>query len=304
MKIAMLARNPNLYSHRRLVGAAEARGHEIDVINTTQCYANITSDRPELLYRGATLTGYDAVIPRIGASITFYGLAVLRQFEMMGVWPLNESEAIGRARDKLWALQIMSRLGIGLPVTSFANSARRAEELIRMVGGPPVVIKLVQGTQGLGVVLGETMPSAKSTFEAFRGAKINILVQEFVKEAEGADIRAFVIGDRVVGTMKRQSGPGEFRSNLHRGGTSEKIDITEEEHSAAVRACEVLGLNVAGVDMLRSSRGPVLIEVNSTPGLEGIERSTGNDIAEQIITFMEDNAKPRPVRGTARTADL
>ena len=294
MKIAMLARNPNLYSHRRLVDSAQARGHEIDIINTTQCYANITSDSPQLLYRGVTLTDYDAVIPRIGASITFYGLAVLRQFEMMGVWTLNQSEAIGRARDKLWALQIMSRLGIGLPVTGFANSARRSEELIRMVGGPPVVIKLVQGTQGLGVVLGETMPSAKSTFEAFRGAKINILVQEFVKEAGGADIRAFVVGDDVVGAMKRQSGPGEFRSNLHRGGTAEQISITPEEHSVAIRACRALGLNVAGVDMLRSSRGPVLIEVNSTPGLEGIEKSTRNDIAGRIITFIENNARPMP----------
>ena len=296
MRIAMLARNPNLYSHRRLVHVAEAKGHQIDIINTTQCYANITSDSPQLLYRGATLTGYDAVIPRIGASITFYGLAVLRQFEMMGVWTLNQSEAIGRARDKLWALQIMSRLGIGLPATSFANSARRSEDLIRMVGGPPVVIKLVEGTQGLGVVLGETMPSAKSTFEAFRGAKINILVQEFVKEAGGADIRAFVVGDQVVGAMKRQSGPGEFRSNLHRGGTAEKINITPEENSAAIRACRALGLNVAGVDMLRSSRGPVLIEVNSTPGLEGIERSTGNDIAGRIIAFIETNARPMPTK--------
>ena len=294
MKIAMLARNANLYSHKRLVEAAEAKGHHIDIINTTQCYVNITSRRPQVLYRGAVLAGYDAVIPRIGASITFYGLAVLRQFEMMGVWPLNESVAIGRARDKLWALQIMSRLGIGLPVTGFANSAQRSEELIRMVGGPPVVIKLVEGTQGLGVVLGETMPSAKSTFEAFRGAKINILVQEFVKEADGADIRAFVIGDRVVGAMKRQSGPGEFRSNLHRGGTAEKTRITPEERSTAVRACKALGLNVAGVDMLRSSHGPVLIEVNSTPGLQGIEQSTGIDIAERIIAFLEAHAKPMP----------
>ena len=292
MKIAMLARNPNLYSHKRLVEAAEARGHHVDIVNTTQCYVNIASRKPQLLYRGDNLTGYGAVIPRIGASITFYGLAVLRQFEMMGVWPLNDSMAIGRARDKLWALQIMSSLGVGLPVTSFANSARRAEELIRMVGGPPVVIKLVEGTQGLGVVLGETMPSAKSAFEAFRGAKINILVQEFVKEADGADIRAFVIGDRVVGAMKRQGGPGEFRSNLHRGGTAEKIEITVEERSAAVRACRALGLNVAGVDMLRSSRGPLLIEVNSTPGLRGIEQSTGIDIADEIISFMETNAEP------------
>lgn len=292
MKIAMLARNPNLYSHRRLVEAAEARDHQIDIINTTQCYANITSRRPALLYRGASLADYDAVIPRIGASITFYGLAVLRQFEMMGVWTLNESAAIGRARDKLWAMQILSRLGIDLPVTSFANSARRAEELIRMVGGPPVVIKLVEGTQGLGVVLGETMPSAKSTFEAFREAKINILVQEFVKEANGADIRAFVVGDRVVGAMMRQGGPGEFRSNLHRGGTAKKIKITSKERSMAVRACKALGLNMAGVDLLRTDSNSVLIEVNSTPGLEGIERATGVDIADQIIEFMETHAQP------------
>ena len=292
MKIALLARNPNLYSHRRLVEAAEARDHQIDIINTTQCYANITSRRPELLYRGASLADYDAVIPRIGASITFYGLAVLRQFEMMGVWTLNESAAIGRARDKLWAMQILSRLGIDLPVTSFANSARRAEELIRMVGGPPVVIKLVEGTQGLGVVLGETMPSAKSTFEAFREAKINILVQEFVKEANNADIRAFVVGDRVVGAMMRQGGPGEFRSNLHRGGTAKKIKITSKERSMAVRACKALGLNVAGVDMLRTDDNSVLIEVNSTPGLEGIERATEVDIADQIIEFIETHAQP------------
>ncbi len=288
----MLARNPDLYSHRRLVEAAEAKGHRIDIVNTTQCYVNITSSRPQLLYKGAPLAGYDAVIPRIGASITFYGLAVLRQFEMMGVWPLNESEAIGRARDKLWALQIMSRLGVGLPVTCFANSARQAEELIGMVGGPPVVIKLVEGTQGMGVVLGETMSSAKSTYEAFRGARINILVQEFVKEAGGADIRAFVIGDRVVGAMKRQSAPDEFRSNLHRGGTARNISITPEERSTAVRASRALGLNVAGVDMLRSSRGPVLIEVNSTPGLRGIEHATGVDIAERIIAFLETHARP------------
>ena len=288
----MLARNPNLYSHKRLVEAANARGHQIDIINTTQCYANITSDRPQVLYRGAALVDYDAVIPRIGASITFYGLAVVRQFEMMGVWTLNDSAAIGRARDKIWALQILSRQGIGLPVTGFANSARRSEDLIRMVGGPPVVIKLVEGTQGLGVVLGETMPSAKSAFEAFRGAKINILVQEFVKEANGADIRAFVIGNRVVGAMKRQGEPGEFRSNLHRGGTAERIRITPDERSTAVRACKALGLNVAGVDMLRSDRGPVIIELNSTPGLRGIEHSTGLDIAELIIAFMEKSAKP------------
>ena len=297
MNIAMLARNPDLYSHKRLVEAAETRGHQIDIINTTQCYVNITAHRPLVKYKGELLSGYDAVIPRIGASITFYGLAVLRQFEMMGVWPLNESVAIGRSRDKLRSLQILSREGLGLPVTGFANSARQAEEVIRMVNGPPVVIKLLEGTQGIGVVLGETMSSAKSVFEAFRGAKVNILVQEFIKEAGGADIRAFVIGKRVVGAMMRQGAPDEFRSNLHRGGTAQRIRITPEERSTASRAAAALGLNVAGVDFLRANHGPVIMEVNSSPGLEGIENATGQDIAGQIIAFMETHAK----RGRART---
>ena len=296
MKIAMLARNPNLYSHRRLVEAAESRGHEIDIINTTQCYVNITAHRPQVKYHGKNLSGYDAVIPRIGASITFYGLAVLRQFEMMGIWPLNESVAIGRSRDKLRSLQILSREGLGLPVTGFANSAKQAEEVIRMVNGPPVVIKLLEGTQGIGVVLSETMSSAKSVFEAFRGAKVNILVQEFIKEAGGADIRAFVIGKRVVGAVMRQGAPDEFRSNLHRGGTAKRIRITPEERSTAARAAAALGLNVAGVDFLRANHGPVIMEVNSSPGLEGIENATGQDIAGRIIAFMEANAKPSRTR--------
>ena len=300
MKIAMLARNPNLYSHRRLVEAAESRGHEIDIINTTQCYVNITAHRPQVKYNGKILSGYDAVIPRIGASITFYGLAVLRQFEMMGIWPLNESVAIGRSRDKLRSLQILSREGLGLPVTGFANSAKQAEEVIRMVNGPPVVIKLLEGTQGIGVVLGETMSSAKSVFEAFRGAKVNILVQEFIKEAGGADIRAFVIGKRVVGAVMRQGAPDEFRSNLHRGGTAERIRITPEERSTAARAAAALGLNVAGVDFLRANHGPVIMEVNSSPGLEGIENATGQDIAGRIIAFMEANARPSRTRTRGR----
>ena len=300
MKIAMLARNPNLYSHKRLVEAAEARGHTIDIINTTQCNMNITAHRPQVMYNGESLSGYDAVIPRIGASITFYGLAVLRQFEMMGVWPLNESVAIGRSRDKLRSLQLLSREGIGLPVTGFANSAKQAEEMIKMVNGPPVVIKLLEGTQGIGVILSNTMSSAKSVFEAFRGAKINILVQEFIKEAGGSDIRAFVIGNRVVGAMMRHGAPGEFRSNLHRGGTSEQIRITPEERSTAVRAARVMGLNVAGVDLLRANHGPVLMEINSSPGLEGIEKVTGLDIAGQIITFIESHAKPRKTRTRGR----
>ena len=300
MKIAMLARNPSLYSHRRLVEAAESKGHEIDIINTTRCYVNITAHRPQVKYNGEILSGYDAVIPRIGASITFYGLAVLRQFEMMGVWPLNESVAIGRSRDKLRSLQILSREGLGLPVTGFANSAKQAEEVIRMVNGPPVVIKLLEGTQGIGVVLGETMASAKSVFEAFRGAKVNILVQEFIKEAGGADIRAFVIGKRVVGAMVRQGAPDEFRSNLHRGGTAERIRITPEERSTAARAAAALGLNVAGVDFLRANHGPVIMEVNSSPGLEGIESATGQDIAGRIIAFMEANARPSRTRTRGR----
>lgn len=296
MKIAMLARNPDLYSHRRLVEAAGERGHGIDVIDTAQCYVNITAHRPTVRYKGESLSGYDAVIPRIGASITFYGLAIVRQFEMMGVWPLNESVAIGRSRDKLRSLQILSRTGLGLPVTGFANSAKQAEEIIRMVNGPPVVIKLLEGTQGIGVVLGETMSSAKSVVEAFRGANVNILVQEFIKEAGGTDIRAFVIGKRVVGAMMRRGAPDDFRSNLHRGGTAEKVRITPEERSTAARAAAVLGLNVAGVDFLRSNHGPVIMEVNSSPGLEGIEKATGQDIAGQVIAFMEKHAKPGKTR--------
>ena len=296
MKIAMLARNPKLYSHKRLVEAAETRGHEIDIVDTTQCYVNITAHRPQVMYQGNSLTGYDAVIPRIGASITFYGLAILRQFEMMNVWPLNESVAIGRSRDKLRALQVLSRKGLGLPITSFANSAKQAEEVIRMVNGPPVIIKLLEGTQGIGVVLGETMSSAKSVIEAFRGAKVNILVQEFIREAGGTDIRAFVIGKRVVGAMMRKGPPDEFRSNLHRGGSAEIIKITPEERSTASRAAAAMGLNVAGVDFLRANHGPVIMEVNSSPGLEGIERATGRDIATQIIQFIETNAKPAKTR--------
>ena len=292
MKIAMMARNPNLYSHKRLVEAAEQRGHSMDIINTLQCYMNITSHRPELRYKGEKLTGYDAVIPRIGASITFYGLAVLRQFEMMGVYPLNESVAIGRSRDKLRSLQLLARDGIGLPVTGFANSAKFADDVIKIAGGAPVVIKLLEGTQGIGVVLGETHNSAKSVIEAFGGAKINILVQEFIKEAGGMDIRCLVVGDKVVATMKRQGAEGDFRSNLHRGGSAQTIKITPEERSTAVRSAKAMGLNVCGVDMLRSNHGSVVMEVNSSPGLEGVEKATGIDIAGKIIEFLEKNAKP------------
>jgi len=296
MKIAMLARNPNLYSHKRLVEAAEARGHEIDIINTLRVTMNITSHRPEAYYNGRKIEGYDAVIPRIGASITFYGLAVLRQLEMMGVWPLNESVAIGRSRDKLRSLQLLSRRGIGLPVTAFAHDPRQAEEVLEIAGGAPVVIKLLEGTQGIGVVLGETERSAKSVIEAFRGVKVNILVQEFIKEAGGTDIRAFVVGERVVASMQRSGAEGEFRSNIHRGGSAKSIKITPEERSTAVRAAGTMGLNVAGVDMLRSNHGPVVMEVNSSPGLEGVEKATGIDIAGKIIAFIEKNWKPGKTR--------
>ncbi|HSG05444.1 MAG TPA: 30S ribosomal protein S6--L-glutamate ligase, partial [Nitrospiria bacterium] len=291
MKIAMLARNPNLYSHKRLVEAGEKRGHTIDIINTTKVYMNITSHKPDLRYQGNKLVGYDAVIPRIGVSVTFYGLAVLRQFEMMGVWPLNESVAIGRSRDKLRCLQLLARKGIGLPVTAFAHSDDFAEDVIEIAGGAPVIIKLLEGTQGIGVVLGETINSAKSVIQAFRGVKVNIMVQEYIKEAGGSDIRCFVIGDRVVGAMKRQGAKGDFRSNIHRGGSAELIKITPEERSTATRAARILGLNVCGVDMLRSKHGPVVMEINSSPGLEGIEKATGLDIATEIIKFLEKHAE-------------
>lgn len=291
MKIAMLARNPDLYSHKRLVAAAAERGHTIEIVNTLRCFMNITSHRPTVHYDGRVLDGFDAVIPRIGASVTFYGLAVLRQFEMMGVYPLNESVGIGRSRDKLRSMQLLAREGIGLPVTAFAHDPRQTTELLKIVGNAPVVIKLLEGTQGIGVVLADTQRSATSVIEAFRGAKVNILVQEFIKEAGGTDIRALVIGGRVVAAMKRTGAKGEFRSNIHRGGSAEKIKITAEERSTAVRAARALGLNVCGVDMLRSNHGPVVMEVNSSPGLEGLENATGVDVASKIIEFLEDNAK-------------
>ena len=293
----MLARNAGLYSHQRLVEAARARGHEIDVLNTLRVNMNITSHRPEAFYNGVPLAGYDAVIPRIGASITFYGLAVLRQLEMMGVWSLNESVAIGRSRDKLRSMQILARAGLGMPVTAFAHDPRQTDEVLRMVGGAPVVIKLLEGTQGIGVVLGETEQSAKSVIEAFRGANVNILVQEFIKEARSTDIRAFVVGGKVVAAMQRTGSPDDFRSNLHRGGSASAIKITPEERSTAIRAARKLGLNVAGVDMLRSNHGPVIMEVNSSPGLEGIEQATGKDVAGKIIQFIEENA----VKGKTKT---
>jgi ribosomal protein S6--L-glutamate ligase len=292
MKIALLTRNPKLYSHKRLIESAQSRGHEIVPIDYLKCYMNITSKKPELRYLGEKLDGFEAVIPRIAASHTFYGLAVLRQFEMMGVYPLNESVAIGRSRDKLRSLQLLARDGVGLPVTAFANDSTRTDDVLKIVGGAPVVIKLLEGTQGIGVVLSETHKSAKSVVEAFHGADIAILVQEFIKEAEGRDIRALVVGRRIVATMERRGAEDDFRSNLHRGGSARKVELSAVERATALKAAKSMGLNVAGVDMLRSGHGPVVLEVNSSPGLEGIEQATDVDVAAAIISFIEKNAKP------------
>lgn len=287
MKIAILSRKASLYSTTRLKEAAAARGHDVRVVDYLRCYMNITSHRPQVVYQGRELNGFDAIIPRIGASNTFYGTAVVRQFEMMGVFTPNRSQAISRSRDKLRCMQILASKGIGLPVTGFAHSIKDINHLLEIVGGPPVVVKILEGTQGIGVVLAETPAAAKSVIEAFRGLAVNILVQEFIHEAEGADIRAFVVGGRVVAAMKRQGAPGEFRSNLHRGGSAEQIRLTPEERSTAVRAAAILGLKVAGVDILRSNHGPVVLEVNSSPGLEGIEKTTEVDVAGAIIEFIE-----------------
>lgn len=300
MKIAILSRNESLYSTRRLVEAGRARGHEVDVIDTIHCYMDITSSRPTVRYYGDELPVYDAVIPRIGASITFYGTAVVRQFEMMGTFSVNESVAISRSRDKLRSLQLLSRKGIGLPRTGFAHKPDNIKDLIRNVGGAPLVIKLLEGTQGIGVVLADTNKAAESIIEAFMGLNANILVQEFIKEAGGADIRCLVIEGRVVAAMKRQAKEGEFRSNLHRGGSAELVRLSKEERETAVSAAKVMGLNVCGVDILQSSRGPVVMEVNSSPGLEGIEAATGKDVAAMIIRFIEKQARPNNnrTRGT------
>lgn len=290
MRIAMMARNAKLYSHQRLKEAAEERGHELDIINTLRCYMNIASRRPEMYYNGEKLEGYDAVIPRIGASVTFYGLAVLRQFEMMGVYPLNESVAIGRSRDKLRSMQLLARDGIGLPVTTFAHDPKQTDEVLKLAGGAPIVIKLLEGTQGLGVVLADTDRSATSVVEAFRATGTNILLQEFIKESGGTDIRAIVVGGKVIAAMKRTGAEGDFRSNLHRGGSAQIIKLSPEERSTAVRAAKSMGLNVCGVDMLRANHGPVVMEVNSSPGLEGVEKATGLDVAGKIIEYLERSA--------------
>jgi len=290
MKIVILSQNPNLYSTKRLVEAGTKKGHEMLVIDHSKCDLIIEKKKPGLIYKGKEITDVSGVIPRIGASITFYGTAVVRQFEMMKVFTAVESQALVRSRDKLRSLQILSRAGLGLPKTVFSNYSRDVGAIIDKAGGAPVVIKLLEGTQGLGVVLADNRNSAESILEAFNGLQARVIVQEFIKEAKGADIRAFVVDGVVVGAMKRQGKEGEFRSNLHRGGTANIIELTDEEENAAIKAARVMGLGVAGVDMLQSSRGPLILEVNSSPGLEGIEAATGKDIAGKIIKYVERHA--------------
>jgi len=289
MRIGILSRKGSLYSTRRLKEAAHQRGHDVRVVNPVRCYMNITARNPKVMYRGEELH-FDALIPRIGASITFYGTAVVRQFEMMGVFSVSESQAIARSRDKLRSLQLLSREGIGLPVTGFARSSRDIDGVMQLVGGAPLIVKLLEGTQGMGVVLAETKKAAQSVIGAFQQLDANILVQEYIAEAGGSDIRAFVVGGRVVAAMERHAAAGEFRSNLHRGGTANPVKLDARERNTAIRAAGVMGLHVAGVDLLRSKRGPVVMEVNSSPGLEGIETTTGVDVAGEIVEFIENHA--------------
>lgn len=287
MKIVILSRNPNLYSTKRLVEAGKQRNHEILVVDHTKCDIIIEKKKPAIRYKHELLTDIDAVIPRIGASVTFYGTAVVRQFEMMKVFTAVESQALMRSRDKLRSLQVLSRAGLGLPKTVFTNYSKNVDDVIESVGGTPLVIKLLEGTQGLGVVLAENKNAATSVLEAFNGLKARVIAQEFIKEAKGADIRVFIVDGTVVGAMKRQGKEGEFRSNLHRGGSAEIIKLTIDEENAALKAARVMGLGVAGVDLLQSARGPLILEVNSSPGLEGIESATGIDIAGKIIHYIE-----------------
>ncbi len=291
MKIAVLSRNSELYSTQRLVDAGRERGHEMHIIDHLKCNIEIEKSGPSLYYGDQYLENFQAVIPRIGASVTFYGTAVVRQFEMMGVFPVASSRGIVHSRDKLRCLQVLSKEGIGLPKTIFTNYSKNVEHVVESAGGAPVVLKLLEGTQGLGVVLAENQNAAQSVLEAFNGLKARVIVQEFIKEAKGADIRAFVVDGEVVGAMKRQGKPGEFRSNLHRGGSSRIIELTEEEKETAIHAAATLGLGVAGVDLLQSGRGPLVLEVNSSPGLEGIEKTTGTNIAGKIIEYIERNVK-------------
>ncbi|MCW5589549.1 MAG: 30S ribosomal protein S6--L-glutamate ligase [Legionellales bacterium] len=292
MKIAILSRNEQLYSTRRLYEAAKERGHQVQVIDYLRCYMNITAQNASIHYGGETLEIFDAIIPRIGANRTFYGTAVVRQFETMGTYSINPSIAITRSRDKLRCQQLLSMKGVEMPLTGFAHATSDIDDLIALVGGPPLVIKLTEGTQGVGVVLAETKKAAESVMQTLIGLKANIIVQEFIQEANGTDIRCFVVGDKVVAAMKRQAEIGEFRANLHRGGQASLVKLTKEEREIAIRAAKVAGLSMAGVDLLRSKRGPLLLEINSSPGLEGIEKATKKDVASLIIQYLEKHAKP------------
>lgn len=300
MKLAILSRKESLYSTRRLKEAAEARGHEAHVIDHLKCDIMIEQNALAMYHQGEILEGFDAVIPRIGASVTFYGTAVLRQFEMMDVFSANRSIAITRSRDKLRSLQMLAASGLGMPKTAFTNYSKEEKQIIQNLGGAPLIVKLLEGTQGLGVVLAETIKAAKSVIEAFHGLKARIIVQEFIKEAKASDIRAFVVDGEVVGAMKRTGKEGEFRSNLHRGGSAEIIKLKRSEKAAAVKAASAMGLSIAGVDMLQSDRGPLILEVNSSPGLEGIEQATGTDIAGKIIEYVERNYQNK--RGRKKNA--
>ena len=298
MKIAILSRNAKLYSTKRLIEAGEERGHEMRVIDHIRCFMDMGTENPSIHYKDEEFNpgDFDAVIPRIGASVTFYGTSVVRQFEIMGTYCVNESVAISRSRDKLRSIQLLSRKGVGIPVTAFANSPDDVKGLIREVGGAPLVIKLLEGTQGIGVVLAETQKAAESVIEAFMGVKSNILIQEFIKEAGGSDLRCLVVDGKVIAAMQRTAPEGEFRSNIHRGGSAQLVKLTPKERATAVQAAQIMGLNVCGVDLLRSSRGPLVMEVNSSPGLEGIERATEKDVARMIIECIEKNAKPHKTR--------
>ena len=289
MNIKILSANAGLYSTQRLIEAAKKRKHEVEIINHTKCDIVIEKKNPLVYYKGKPLSHTDAVIPRIGASVTFYGTAVVRQFEMMRVFSTTESMALVRSRDKLRSLQILSRAGLGLPKTIFTNYSKNVKEIVEQAGGAPVIIKLLEGTQGIGVILAETRKAAESVIEAFNNLQARVIVQEFIKEAGGADIRAFIVDGQVVGAMKRQGKEGEFRSNLHRGGNASIITLSDEEEIAALKAAKAMGLGIAGVDMLQSDRGPLILEVNSSPGLEGIEAATGKDIATTIIKYIERN---------------
>lgn len=297
MKIGILSRKPALYSTKRLIEEAQKRGHEIHVIDYLSCYMNITTQKASIQFKGETLSNFDAIIPRIGTSKTFYGTAIVRQFETMGTYCINPSISITRSRDKLRAHQLLSMKGVEMPITGFAHKASDIDHLIKLVGGPPLVIKLVEGTQGVGVVLAETKKAAESVVQTLMGLNANIILQEYIKEAKGEDIRCFVVGDKVVAAISRQATSGEFRANLHRGGQATMVKITAAERAIAIKAAKVMGLRMAGVDMLRSERGPLVLEINSSPGLEGIETASKKNIAGKVIEHIERHAKPINPKG-------